>query len=441
MLGVGGGGSTFNIMIMCREVIRKGGRIRVVDIEDMDNDALIGRCCMMGSPSVSEERLQAGPELLDAMTVLTNFLRIPLSDIKAIMSDEIGGGNGVQPALLASSAYMDVPLLDGMCGAGWMGGEVRQRMAALGMLNESVPNPAADLMGRAYPFLFSTLPVAYGIPGCLPPTAFVDAMGNRAIAISGDNRRRPEEFLRAVCDKMGSMVRVSGRRRAPHLAGKRGRPLISLTLSLALGTDINQGMYSAHPLTIAQIRQHGVLNSYSQAWRLGRAMHVRRLRNDFARLPDAIFALQTGRIVFHGKCTEVYRHIKNAWTFGHLRIRPLDLDELEDEDRGSTRDDNGVDNHERAENGGVEEPVDELCIQFQNEYICCTSTRRDGTTRVSGWCALRARWVPLPGPGRVLTSPHMFSSSCMPLSPTSSPSSTRSRAWRSARMRCGTACA
>jgi len=70
-----------------------------------------------GAPSVSGERIPAGDEL---MTAIDFSIKISShKGFEAIVADEIGGGNGL--AAFPSSAYYDIPVVDG------------------------------DLMGRAYP--------------------------------------------------------------------------------------------------------------------------------------------------------------------------------------------------------------------------------------------------------------------------------------------------
>ena len=73
--------------------------------------------------TLQNERLQGGNEIPTSIRTLLHYLRI--DDFVGTISDEIGGGNGIQPMIVA--AEMGKPVLD------------------------------ADLMGRAYPNVSITL--------------------------------------------------------------------------------------------------------------------------------------------------------------------------------------------------------------------------------------------------------------------------------------------
>lgn len=72
------------------------------------------------SRPMQSERLQGGTELPAAVRALTTYMGLNLDkDVTGVISDEIGGGNGLEPMIVA--AAMGKAVLD------------------------------ADLMGRAYP--------------------------------------------------------------------------------------------------------------------------------------------------------------------------------------------------------------------------------------------------------------------------------------------------
>lgn len=79
-MGTGGGGSTYPIFLVAREIIRKGGVIRVIDSSSLLDEDLILRGCFMGSPSVSIEKIQSGQELVDATDALKDFYKIDKVD-------------------------------------------------------------------------------------------------------------------------------------------------------------------------------------------------------------------------------------------------------------------------------------------------------------------------------------------------------------------------
>lgn len=122
VLGTGGGGPSRIQYLHCLQFLQApgyAGNMRVVKAASLrDSDV-----CVMGSwfgaPSVSSERLSAGTELALAIESCANITGN--KDFHAIVTDEIGGGNGL--SAFPSSVMYDIPVVDG------------------------------DLMGRAYPTL------------------------------------------------------------------------------------------------------------------------------------------------------------------------------------------------------------------------------------------------------------------------------------------------
>ena len=57
ILGCGGGGSPLHIFLECREMVRVGEVIRVIDLTSLNPGALVGLGGALGSPEVSLERL------------------------------------------------------------------------------------------------------------------------------------------------------------------------------------------------------------------------------------------------------------------------------------------------------------------------------------------------------------------------------------------------
>lgn len=114
ILGCGGGGATYSAFLMGRQAIRDGHKIKVVDIDYLQKDsrdAWVLPCGFMGSPSVSSERIPSGAEIPTAGRNLVKFLGI--EKISALVSDEIGGKNGLEPMLLATEGDFDLPVVDG----------------------------------------------------------------------------------------------------------------------------------------------------------------------------------------------------------------------------------------------------------------------------------------------------------------------------------------
>ncbi|PWN48066.1 Hydantoinase/oxoprolinase [Violaceomyces palustris] len=175
ILGTGGGGTPYSPYLMARHLIVEGHNIRVVELSSLEDSAMIARTAFMGSPSISSERL-AGEEAIKANILMTNFTDVQPA---AVISEEIGGGNGIEPMILASSKYLDVPVVD------------------------------ADNMARAYPNMWQSLLGAYDVFGALTPCAISDACGNSAILASTSTKWNVENILRTICTELGSSAATS----------------------------------------------------------------------------------------------------------------------------------------------------------------------------------------------------------------------------------------
>ncbi|KAL0955619.1 hypothetical protein HGRIS_001852 [Hohenbuehelia grisea] len=238
ILGAGGGGTSYPPFLMARQQLREGKQILVVDPEDVPEDALFVRCGFMGSPSVSSERIQCGIELSAALEALQKFMGF--EDFAGTISEEIGGGNGVQPLVL--SGALGKPTLD------------------------------ADVMGRAYPHMWQSLPGAYNIENGNYPKAIADGVGNALVVSQVRDGMAVENILRTICTEMGSKA----------------------------------GVISA-PLTRKTCQAYGIPRTVSQAWRMGRAVALCRKRNDLQAIPSSLLELQNGACLFVGKIIDVKR--------------------------------------------------------------------------------------------------------------------------------------
>ncbi|KAG7087259.1 hypothetical protein E1B28_013239 [Marasmius oreades] len=170
ILGTGGGGSPYPTYLMCREILRQGGSIRIVDHTSLPDDAKIARGCGMGSPSVGSERILGGRPVVEAGKELAKYLGV--QEYTATICDEIGGANGMMP--LITSFYYNVPVLDG------------------------------DLMGRAYPLLNQVLPAVYDRPNALAPCGLCDGDGNVVLLTKAKNEFLVETLMRTITTEMGS---------------------------------------------------------------------------------------------------------------------------------------------------------------------------------------------------------------------------------------------
>eukprot|EP01035_Chromulina_nebulosa_P048670 gene48670-66069_t len=57
ILGTGGGGDPYVGKLMAQQAIKKYGPVKLVDIDQLADDALVVPVCMMGAPTVMTEKL------------------------------------------------------------------------------------------------------------------------------------------------------------------------------------------------------------------------------------------------------------------------------------------------------------------------------------------------------------------------------------------------
>ncbi|KAF4563054.1 hypothetical protein EYR40_007227 [Pleurotus pulmonarius] len=287
ILGAGGGGPSYPAFLMARQLLREGKPILVVDAKNVPQDSLFARCCFMGSPSVSSERIQGGVEIPAAMQALQKFMGF--NDFFGTISDEIGGGNGIQPLIMS------------------------------GMLGKVTID--ADLMGRAYPHMWQSLPGVFGVENGLFPVALADGVGNAIVMSGARDGAVVEAVLRGACTEMGSKAAVT-----------------------------------FPPLTRQVCQKYGVAHTVSQAWRMGRAVALCRQKSNIRDVVTGLLELQNGVCLFAGKIVDVRREVRKGFTWGELVVAPLSNDELEY---------NGVVSTYQSTYG----PNARLVIPFQNENI------------------------------------------------------------------------
>ncbi|KAM5467014.1 hypothetical protein MauCBS54593_005634 [Microsporum audouinii] len=182
-----------------------------------------------------------------------------------------------------------------------------------------IPTIDGDLMGRAYPTIQHGTPYVYG--ETISPCALADSKGNVMVVMNAESNARIETMLRTTCVELGLFASVS-----------------------------------AAPLTGKAIKQYAVPNTMSQAWYLGRAIHL--ARREKVDVIEAIFKTTPGRLLYTGKIVNVHRDVSRGYTMGYCIIAPLSSDEVAD----------SYDNSASATSTStVSQP--HLVIPFQNEYL------------------------------------------------------------------------
>ena len=107
ILGTGGGGSPYLNYLNVRKLYADGHRVELMDPMDLHDDDLVAVVSNMGAPLVGQERLNDPATAARAVAMMEEYLGRKL---RAVMSVEIGGGNGLQPLLVA--AQMSIPVVD-----------------------------------------------------------------------------------------------------------------------------------------------------------------------------------------------------------------------------------------------------------------------------------------------------------------------------------------
>ena len=170
VFGSGGGGDPLLGYHMASQAIARSGPVRLLDLDELDDDRLILPICMMGATTVMVEKFGSGTEALrlqEAVEIETG------SEAAAICCLELGGLNGVVP--FAWAAWAGLPVVD------------------------------ADLMGRAFPELQMTTAALAGVP--VSPAAMTDERGN-VVTLSATTPKWAEDLARSVCTAMGAEATI-----------------------------------------------------------------------------------------------------------------------------------------------------------------------------------------------------------------------------------------
>ncbi|BFZ58753.1 hypothetical protein PYCC9005_005818 [Savitreella phatthalungensis] len=274
VLGCAGGGSPYPEFLQLRDMVRRGHKLRVAECESVKDDDVVLWGGHMGSPAVSVERL-GGEEVVDAMRELLDLQRVPhvcppndstpkptnKPGYAAVMSLEIGGGNGLQPLIVGSSRFFDTPTLD------------------------------CDWMGRAYPTYYQTTLSAYA-PGLLVPAAIASGDGKTVVMTRAPDDTCVDVCLRAACTEMGSRVGMAA---APTTGDLVKKYSVRNTVSLAWRIG----------RTILSCQQNAQTSRVADA------------------LIDALGGPTTAKKLFTGKIVRVESRLFKGHSYGSIVIEPL----------------------------------------------------------------------------------------------------------------------
>src|SRR3954449_13418478 len=99
ILGTGGGGSPYLGLLNMRRLYAEGHRVELMSPLDLADDDLVAVVSNMGAPLIGQERLADSRNIARAVQIQEAYSG---RKFRAVMSLEIGGGNGIQPLMAAA---------------------------------------------------------------------------------------------------------------------------------------------------------------------------------------------------------------------------------------------------------------------------------------------------------------------------------------------------
>jgi DUF917 family protein len=208
VLGAGGGGDTHYALLQALQAAEDFGPARLMDLDELADDALVMPCGGVGSPLVGLEKIENGDE---GERLREQLEHITGQRVAALMAGEIGGGNGLLPITWA--ARMGLPVVD------------------------------ADGMGRAFPRVSQVAMELAGVAPC--PAVMTDERGNLIVfrAVSGDLLERLE---RAAAIAFGGLAQSA---EFPMTAAQARGATVRNSVSLAIKIGTAIGAAADDPVT------------------------------------------------------------------------------------------------------------------------------------------------------------------------------------------------
>jgi DUF917 family protein len=222
ILGTGGGGSPYLGLLNMRRLYGEGHRVSLMSPLDLADEDWVAVVSNMGAPLVGQERLADSRNIARAVEIQQGLLG---SRFRAVMSLEIGGGNGIQP--LMAAAHLGVPVVD------------------------------ADTMGRAYPEAQMT---SVAVGDLRPyPCVLYDPRGIEAVVTKVPSWRWMERVSRKICVELGSIASTC---KAPR-TGREVRDWgihFTVTKAIGIGRRVRQAQrHHEDPVEAILDEGHGKL--------------------------------------------------------------------------------------------------------------------------------------------------------------------------------------
>ena len=201
ILGTGGGGNPYIGQLRARQAIERWGPVTVLSPDELPDDSRVVCVGGIGAPTVGIEKVRD----LQSYHALRAIEAYVGEEATALISNEIGGSNSVEPLIPAAMAGL--PVVD------------------------------ADGMGRAFPELQMKTFFVYGVPCC--PMAIADEKGNSVVIRETIDPKWAERLARSVTIQMGCVACYAV---APMTAKQVRDTAVPKTLSLArdLGNAVQQ---------------------------------------------------------------------------------------------------------------------------------------------------------------------------------------------------------
>jgi uncharacterized protein len=203
ILGTGGGGSPYLGLLNMRRLYTEGHRVELISPLDLADEDWVAVVSNMGAPLVGQERLTDSRNTARAVEIQEGLLG---EKFRAVMSLEIGGGNGIQP--LMAAAHLGLPVVD------------------------------ADTMGRAYPEAQMT---SVAVGDLRPyPCVLYDPRDIEAVVTRVPSWKWMERVSRKICVELGSVASTC---KAPRtgLEVKTWGIHFTLTKAIGIGRRVRAG--------------------------------------------------------------------------------------------------------------------------------------------------------------------------------------------------------